>query len=108
MTKRRVYKSAWDAPRARGSIETDTAILPDVVAASVVAAAERLAEAAIPETAVTVLTERAAAVYAANLTFRRAIRRGGAGRDRLYVFMEHWLAAWCKKHAPKVALPMKS
>lgn len=54
------------------------------------------------------LTDQADTVYGSNPSFAKLIRgRGDSGRDRLYGFMQHWLAAELKRSSPEVfsALP---
>jgi hypothetical protein len=90
------------------TIEQDTPILPFIVAESVIGKAEQLTNKSIPVAAVDYLVERAEQVYRHNKTFAKKIRASGnAGRDHLYVFMEHWLAAYLKKNDPEIhgALP---
>ena len=99
-------------------IETETGIVPWIVAEGVIEAAEHLAGthipdvrrggesiegAQIPAEAIEHLVEYAEATYRASADFRRKIRTPrDRGRDQLYVFMEHWLAAYLKEHAPRV------
>jgi hypothetical protein len=97
-------------------IEEDTPIVPEIVAGAVVDEAARLA----PDHAAELLSRRAelaaALVEKASATYRanpnsvwsRSIRGGGnRGRDTLYAFMRHWLAADLKRNSPDVfsALP---
>ena len=97
-------------------IEEDTPIVPEIAAGAIVDEAARLA----PDHADELLSRRAELVAAlaarANATYKanpnsvwsRRIRSGGnRGRDTLYAFMRHWLAADLKRNSPDVfsALP---
>jgi len=97
-------------------IEDDTPILPELVAESVVDEAARLAPGCASELLsrrdelAAALTARANAAYGADpdSTWSRSIRgAGNRGRDTLYAFMRHWLAADLKRNSPVVfsALP---
>lgn len=101
-------------------IEAETAIIPWIVAESVVETAEHLIGthipdvrrggealegAQIPDEAIEYLAEYARDIYQNNTEFRRKIRSPrdpARGRDQLYVFMEHWLASYLKKRAPRI------
>ena len=101
-------------------IEEDTPIVPEIAAGAIVDEAARLA----PDHADELLSRRAELVAAlaarANATYKanpnsvwsRRIRSGGnrgsnRGKDTLYAFMRHWLAADLKRNSPDVfsALP---
>ena len=72
----------------------------------------RLAEGVLAEAVVYLQTElpaswqgqlvtRANVIYQRNARFRALIRRDGeAGRDWLWAFMRHWLAALIRQHSP--------
>lgn len=91
-----------------GTLESDTPIVPYVVATTVIeevvgylrakghgAIAERV-YGRMGDSAVA-LSRKAETVYAANESFRKKMRaKGNAGRDQLYVWMRHWLAASLK------------
>lgn len=89
------------------SIEDDTPILPGIVADTVVRElvgyfwdAYEIKDAIYDQQdkLVKALRKQAEATYAANERFRSQIQeRGNAGRDQLYVFMRHWLAAMIQK-----------
>ena len=89
-------------------IEKDTQIIPWIMAEGVVDAAQAITGESIKNyhAAEKYLTEHAEAVYAHNVTFRKKVQseadHGNAGRDHLYAFMQHWLAAWLRKHDSKV------
>lgn len=102
-------------PRGGGTIESDTPILPYVVATTVLEEARGyLSEKGKDDLAAklyrherkiaTQLAARAEEVYAANERFRKSIlseaNGGNAGRDQLYVWMRHWLAAYLKENEP--------
>lgn len=102
------YPAATAAAPSRGRglkerprIEADTPIVPRAVAMSVWAEACAWLEAPLPRTWVNRLAARANAVYARNPRFRQTINRPGpAGRDWLWAFTRHWLAAMILKHRP--------
>ena len=53
----------------------------------------------LPRTWVKRLVTHANEVYAHNARFRRRVRNpGNAGRDWLWTFMRHWLAAMVRRH----------
>ena len=52
---------------------------------------------------VPLLVKKAEAVYTSNGSFQKKLRaKGNAGRDWLYAFMQHWLAAELKKRLPDI------
>lgn len=81
------------------TIETETVLLPGVIAASVAAEAARFLCDDQPLGFAETLRERAEACYRNNENFERQIK-GRAGRDTLYCFMRHWLAGELKREAP--------
>lgn len=83
-------------------IETDTPIVPRAVAVSVWAEARAWLNEELPVRWIDLLTDRAQRVYARRAGFRRKIRRkGDLGRDSLWVFTRHWLAALIREHRPE-------
>ena len=91
----------------RTSIAADTPILPHIVADAVVGKVAYYfttkGAAVTFDTRATAdaLADRAEEVYTANAAWARTIRaRGNAGRDRLYAFMNHWLAGMLKQDHP--------
>jgi hypothetical protein len=82
------------------SIETDTPILPFVVADSVVREVGGYLNWEYPQddSVQTYLADYAERVYAHNPMFAKRIntRRAEIGRDTLYAFMRHWMAGWIK------------
>lgn len=123
VAKKKPAKSAPKKPVKKAvkahRIEDDTAILPWVVAETVIGEVSgylhRRGESGLSEklyAARDEITDRLAAradvIYAANARFRKQIQASGnRGRDQLYVFMRHWLASDLKKHMPAAyrALP---
>ena len=78
----------------RRRIEDDTPILPWLVAWCVWDDAAIGLGQPLPRRWIRELAARANTVYAHNQRFRRMIRRpGDSGRDYLWMFMRHWLAA---------------
>jgi hypothetical protein len=79
-------------------IETDTSIMPDIVAESVCDEAARLLNVnSMDPGFIGYLVKYANEIYSHNPHFRKNIRsennHGNAGRDYLYAFMRHWLAS---------------
>ncbi len=90
-------------------IETETVILPDVIALGVWEEAVAWLDEPLPRRWIRQLVARANTVYAHNERFRRRLRaEGDAGRDHLWMFMRHWLAAIILRHRPglHVRLPV--
>jgi hypothetical protein len=87
-----------------GKIEDDTPIMPWVVAQSVIEEAQKETGASLNvRNLVRSLSTRAQTTYEHNEDFRKKVRgRGDSGRDTLYAFMRHWLAAYLKKEQPDV------
>lgn len=84
-------------------IDQDTPILPYIVAGTVVQEVERYTGEALSNEYVEALVAHAHATYNADASFRRKIRaKGNKGRDTLYAFMRHWLAADLKKKQPDI------
>lgn len=77
------------------------AVVPLVVARQVVAEAAQWLGEPLPEEYVQELLFRAEGCFEHALSFRRRLLRSGdEGRDRLYAFMRHWLAACLKRERP--------
>lgn len=88
-------------PRAR-CIEQDTPIVPRAVAEAVCEEVAVWLHEPLPRRWIRELTAQANTVYANNERFARQIRAAGdRGRDQLWVFMRHWLAARLWKHRPE-------
>ena len=80
-------------------IERDTVILPWVVAESVWQEACTYLNTELPREWVRRLAIRAEVHYQRNAQFRACIRgRGNTGRDYLWAFNRHWLAALIRRH----------
>lgn len=87
--------------RSESRIERDTPILPHVVAEAVWEEASTWLGARLPRAWIGELATRAETVYARNARFRRRLRSGGSeGRDWLWAFTRHWLAALLHEHKP--------
>lgn len=82
-------------------IDGDTSIIPRAVAEGVCEEVQVWLQAALPRRWVGELVGRANTVYAHNEQFRRRIRGAGEqGRDYLWMFMRHWLAALLYERRP--------
>ena len=82
-------------------IERDTPILPDFIARCVHEDASAWLNEPLPRRWIRELAARANTVYPHHERFRRKIRgRGNRGRDYLWMFMRHWLAALLDEHRP--------
>lgn len=91
----------------RPGIERDTELMPWLIADSVVAEAGRWLGVDLPEEWSAWLDKRAEGCYKKSAHFHKLLhRRGNGGRDTLYVFMRHWLAAKMMKEAPALARRM--
>lgn len=119
MAERLKQEDVGAAKKAR--IEDDTPIIPELVADTILgselngffydkpelqAAWEKVYD--VKDKMARQLAKRADQTYGANPDFAKKIRaRGNKGRDTLYVFMRHWIAAELKKKFPAVyqALP---
>jgi len=123
MNTRRIAKRIAEAA---GGIESDTPIIPAIVADSVIEEAVRSAADQVGCTKrggcecaacglygrrdglSSELATRAEELYANDATWAKKIRgRGSRGRDTLHTFMRHWLAAELRQSSPDVfaALP---
>ena len=84
-------------------IDQDTPIVPAAVAAAVWEEARVSLDTELPSAWIGELTRRAETVYARNPRWRRRLRRAGnRGRDCLWAFTRHWLAALICKHRPEL------
>lgn len=90
--------------RARNPpIVARTHLVPLAAAREVLDEASRWPGVTLPSRYAIRLATQAHLVYANSRSFRRALARpGDAARDRLYVFLRHWLAA--RLHAERPAL----
>jgi len=88
----------WTGPQR---IARETPIVPQAVADGVWEEVSVWLGEELPREWRVRLMERAEAVYASNTRFRRRLRGGGnSGRDWLWTFMRHWLAALLWHHWP--------
>jgi hypothetical protein len=86
----------WPGP---ARIEHETPLVPRAVAAAVWEEVGAWLGEELPRAWLVRLTERAEAAYASNARMRRRLRSpGSAGRDWLWAFTRHWLAALIWKH----------
>ena len=80
--------------RRPARIETETPLVPQAVATAVVEEASVWLQTPLPRRWIRELVAHANTVYDHNPRFRRQIRgHGNRGRDHLWTFMRHWLAA---------------
>jgi len=87
--------------KPRTGIEADTPLVPRAVATAVVEEAGVWLQQELPPKWVNVLVTRASTLYTRNARFRRRLNApGNAGRDWLWAFTRHWLAALLLKHRP--------
>ena len=87
--------------KPRTGIEADTPLVPRAVATAVVEEAGIWLHQELPPGWVNVLVTRASTLYARNARFRRRLQGpGNTGRDWLWAFTRHWLAALLLKHRP--------
>jgi hypothetical protein len=79
------------------------ALIPHAAAVQILEELQELAESTVPEQArlVDQLVQQAEETAAANESFRRKLR-GKLGREWLYAFMRHWLAAELKRSQPAI------
>jgi len=99
---------AWPRWHAPPRIERETVLVPRAVALAVWEEASQWLGEELPRAWLTLLTERAEAVYASNRRVRRRLRGpGNGGREWLWAFTRHWLAAliWRHRRALHVRLP---
>ena len=84
-------------------IEHDTPIVPGAVARAVWQEAGAWLDVELPREWIRRLTVRADVIYFHNPRFRRKIRgQGNTGRDWLWMFARHWLAAMIRRHSPQL------
>ena len=87
--------------KTRHSIERDTSLLPQVIADSVCLEVATYLQSKNLMSYTEQLVGRAKNTYAVNERWRRQLQRQN-GRDVLYSFMRHWLAALLKKEQPRL------
>ena len=91
------------AQRRARRIEEDTPIVPRAVAETVWEEARVYLQTELPRAWRRRLAIRADRVYRRNAHFRDLMGRSGdAGRDWLWAFTRHWLAALLRKHHPEL------
>jgi hypothetical protein len=87
------------SPAPAHRIDQETPIVPHAIAAGVCEEACIWLRQPLPRTWVTRLVRHANDVYTHNARFRRRLRGpGNVGRDWLWAFMRHWLAAMVRQH----------
>lgn len=90
---------AISRPRRSKPVESATPIVPRAVATAVWEEACVLVQEELPREWIRRLAVRADTVYGRNTQFHRSLhRQGDAGRDHLWAFTRHWLAAMIWKH----------
>ncbi len=97
------HQSGTRVVRPSTGITRDTPIVPRAVAVAVWGEACVFLGEELPAGWITCLTEKAETLYTHGANFRRRIRGGGnSGRDWLWAFMRHWLAALLQEHRPEL------
>ena len=85
------------------NIETDTPLVVSAVAIFVWEEASLWLDQPLPQRWIRELIARANTVYAEDQDFRRKIRgRGDSGRDWLWIYTRHWLAALIRDRRPNL------
>ena len=80
------------------ALERETLLMPDVIAETVVAEAERFLQAELPAGWAVRLAARAEHLYGCNRLFQRTLNLPGhQGRDALYMYLRHWTAGWLQR-----------
>lgn len=91
------------ARRRARRIDEETVLIPRAAAEGVWEEAQAWLHQALPRRWVRELVAHANTVYAHNAGFRRKISgQGDAGRDWLWTFMRHWLAAIMRQRRPQL------
>ena len=100
-TDAKIQRPGARPPRRR--IENDTVIVPSAVADAVWEEACVYLQAELPVAWRRRLAVRANLTYRRNEKFRKLLRKDGdRGRDWLWAFSRHWLAALLHKHRPEL------
>ena len=90
---------AWEA--ALVALQRDTPLAPVAVARGVCEEVSIWLAAELPASWVELLVEKTAIISAHNPRFHRLLRQSGdRGRDWLWAFMRHWLAALLQRQRP--------
>jgi hypothetical protein len=91
-TNHRAEFRAWQASLPAG-MERDTLLMPDAIAESVCQEVSRFLDLEMPERYAVWLAAKAHRCYSAHRHFYKLMQASGnLARDRLYMFMRHWLA----------------
>ncbi len=92
---------AWTGVRRARRIETETPVLPHIIATCVVEEVSAWLREPLPAEWARELSAKADTVYTHNARFRRRIKGDGdQGRDWLWAFSRHWLAALLHERRP--------
>lgn len=90
---------AWRAEL--DALQEETPLVPEAVAYRVCEEASVFLDAELPASWAALLVEKTAVISMHNPRFRRMLcSRGNRGRDGLWAFMRHWLAALIAKQLP--------
>jgi hypothetical protein len=101
MIKDTMIHGSWPRWPGPARIEHGTPTVPQAVAVAVWEEACAWLGEELPRAWLVRLAERAEAVYASNARVRRRLRGpGNGGRDWLWTFTRHWLAALLRQHRP--------
>ena len=93
-----IIHGVYAAPRCRARIEQDTPIRTRAIAEGVCEEVSVWLHEPLPRRWVRELVARANTIYARNRHFNRRVRgQGDRGRDYLWMFMRHWLAAMIRQ-----------
>lgn len=85
----------------RASIVAETPLVPRAAAEAVWEEACELVGEELPGEWIVVLIEKAEVIYSRSTRYRRRLRGSDrSGRDWLWAFMRHWLAALLLEHRP--------
>jgi hypothetical protein len=87
--------------RRRPDLIRETGLIPFAAAQSVIEETSRFLGVPLPRRFAVRLSTQAILIYANSVSFRQKLRRPGErGRDMLYLFMRHWLAARLHSERP--------
>jgi hypothetical protein len=94
---------AWRLSLPAG-MERDTLLMPDAIAESVCAEVSRFLDVPLPARYAVWLEAKAHRCYSAHRHFYQLMQAGGnVARDRLYMFMRHWLASLLHLERPDLS-----
>jgi hypothetical protein len=108
-TNNRAEFRAWRLSLPAG-MERDTLLMPSAIAESVCAEVSRFLDVPLPARYAIWLEAKAHRCYSAHRHFYQLMQAGGnVARDRLYMFMRHWLASMLHLERPDLiyCLPME-